>query len=143
MRLQRKFGVVAALLVTAGLTAKAALAQVRIEGGPNAVHIEVRQSPLREVLDAMQARFNLRYRSNDTLDTPVSGTFDGPLRRVAARMLGGYDFAMKVTSEGVDVLILRQSQQGPVVAALPAEKPPRPRPMTAQEANGRGWGLAN
>ncbi|MFB9267367.1 hypothetical protein ACFFWD_30180 [Bradyrhizobium erythrophlei] len=141
MRLKRKLGIVAALLVAAEMTAPAAWAEVQVEGAPNAVHIEVRHSPLRQVLDAMQARFNLRYRTNDALDTPITGTFDGPLRRVAARVLEGYDFAMTVTSEGIDVLVLRQNQQGPVVAVLPAEKPARPRAMTAQEANRRERGL--
>jgi hypothetical protein len=122
----------------------AAHADVLIHGTPGAVHLEVDHASLREVLDAMQAKFNLRYRTTDALDRPITGSFNGPLRRVAARILDGYDFAMKVTSDGIDVLVLSQNQHGPVVAALeqPAKPAPR-RPMTAQEANRRARGLSD
>ena len=124
---------------------KAAQGQVLIEGKPDAIHLEARAVPLHEVLDAMQTKFNLRYRTNGALDTPVTGTFDGPLRRVAVRILGGYDFAMKVTSDGLDVLVLRQNQPDnkPVVAAVPAKAPAKSRApvMTAQEANRYERGL--
>jgi hypothetical protein len=95
---------------------------------------------------SMQAKFNLRYRTDDALDTPITGTFNGPLRRVAVRILDDYDFAMKMTSEGIGVLVLRRNQRDnkPAVAALPARAPARsPAPvMTAQEANRYEWGLA-
>jgi hypothetical protein len=113
----------------------AANAQVLVEGQPDAVHIEVRDTPLRQVLEALGAKYNLRYRSGDALDTPVTGTFDGPLPRVAARILDGYDFAMKLTPQAVDVLVLSQNQRGgqPVVVAKPVRS--RPPAMTAQQAN--------
>lgn len=119
-------------------------AEVIVEGEPDAVHLEVHQSSLRQVLDAMQARFGLRYKTADALERPITGTFDGPLRRVAARLLDGYDFAMKVTPGGIDLLVLQQNRRGPMVAALqqPAQ-PARPRPMTAQEANRRARGLSH
>lgn len=142
MRGKRKCGVGTVLLFGAAMATAAAHADVLIEGDPNAVHLEVHHSSLRQVLDVMQARFHLRYRTNDALDRPISGTFDGPLRRVAARILDGYDFAMKITTESIDVLVLRQNQRGPVVAAVQLERPKRPRPMTAQEANRRERGLA-
>ena len=143
MRHTRKSGVVIASLAGAAMAATIAHADVLIEGAPDAVHLEVSHSPLRQVLEAMRARFNLRYRTDDALDKPVTGTFDGPLRRVAARVLDGYDFAMKVSSEGIDVLVLGQSQRGAIVAAAlrPSSKP-APRPMTAQEANRRERGLS-
>jgi hypothetical protein len=115
-------------------------AQVRVDGQPDAVHIEARDVPLREVFDALQAKFNLRYRSNDVLDTRMTGTFNGPLRRVAARILDGYDFAMKITPQGIDVLVLRQfgADDKAVAAATPAPASPKGSPapaMTAAQAN--------
>ena len=141
MRRKRKLGVAAVLLVGAAAAATIAHAEVLIEGAPHAVHLEVRRASLHEVLNALEAKFNLHYRTDDPLDRPVNGTYDGPLRRVAARVLDGYDFAMKVTAEGIDVLVLRQGQRGPVVASLPQPKPARRRAMTAQEANRRERGL--
>jgi len=49
---------------------EAAHSQVLVGGPPEAVHIEARDATLRQVLDALQANFNLHYRSSDVLDTP-------------------------------------------------------------------------
>jgi hypothetical protein len=72
------------------------------------------------------------------LDTRMTGTFNGPLRRVAARILDGYDFAMKITPQGIDVLVLRQHppDERPVAAtASPTHEGSPARVMTAAEAN--------
>jgi hypothetical protein len=126
---------------------KAAHAQVQVGGQPEAVHIEARDATLREVLDALQANFDLRYRSNDVLDTRITGTFNGPLRRVAARILDGYDFVIKITPRAIDVLVMRQNQpDGKAVAvSMPARAPSNRLPapaMTAAEANRYERGLA-
>jgi hypothetical protein len=143
MRRKRIFGNAAAALASVAFGATIAHADVLIAGEPKAIHLEVRDASLREVLDLMQAKFNLRYRSADALDGTLNGTFDGPLPRVAARILDGYDFAMKVSSDGIDVLVLQQNPRSPVVASLqPPAKVARPHPMTAQEANRRARGLA-
>ncbi len=117
----------------------AADAQVRVEGQADAVHLDVRDARLRDVLDALAGNFELHYRSNDTLDVPRTGRFSGSLRQVAARLLEGYNFAMKVTPRGIDVLVLRQDQRSdvPIAAAKPLREPVRwPGPvMTAQQAD--------
>ena len=131
--------------VLLGAAGRAAHAQVRVGGQPEAVHIEARDATLREVLEALQANFNLRYRSDDVLDTRLTGAFNGPLQRVAARVLAGYDFAMTITPQGIDVVVLRQSQpDGKAVAApMPARPKKSPaRVMTAAEANRYERGLA-
>ncbi|WP_426442396.1 hypothetical protein [Bradyrhizobium genosp. P] len=112
-------------------------AQVRVEGKPDAVHIEVGAVPLRHVLDVLQANFNMRYRTGDALAKPMTGNFNGSLHRIIVRLLDDYDFAMKVTPEGIDVLIIGPSGSKSVVPALPAMAPAtsRSRVMTAQEAN--------
>ena len=132
------FAITAAALL-AGL-GNAAQAQVSVDGRPDAVHIEARDATLREVFDALQTKFGLRYRTDDALETRKTGIFDGPLQRVTARMLDGYDFAMKVTPQGVDVLVLRQNQVDvrAVASATLVSRPPKGSPapvMTAAEAN--------
>ena len=127
----------AALLAGSG---NAAQAQVRVDGRPDTVHIEARDATLREVFDALATKFNLRYRTDDALETRKTGIFDGSLRRVTARILDGYDFAMKVTPQGIDVLVLRQNQvDSKLVASAtpsPATQKGTPAPaMTAAQAN--------
>jgi hypothetical protein len=131
------------LVIALGMLAgggNAAHSQVLVDGKHDTVHIEARDVSLQEVLDALQAKFNLHYRTSDVLDTRMSGTFNGPLRRVAARILDSYDFAMKITPQGIDVLILRQhaSDAKPVAATTPARAIAEGSParvMTAAEAN--------
>ena len=132
-----------ALAIASGIFAigggKAASADLLIEGEPNAIHIEAHDVRLRQVLDAMQAKFDLHYRTDDALDSPVTGIFNGQLRRVAVRLLEDYDFVMKMTPEGIDVLVMQRNQHDikPAVAALPAKQPVRSTApvTTAQEAN--------
>jgi hypothetical protein len=128
--------VMACTLVVGG--ADAARAQVRVDGSPDAVHVEARDVPLQEVLAALQAKFNLRCRTDDALETRKTGVFDGPLQRVTARILDGYDFAMTVTPRGIDVLVLTQDQSAgkTVVSAVPAVTTSNGAPvMTAAQAN--------
>jgi hypothetical protein len=118
----------------------AARAQISVDGKPEAVHIQARDVTLREVFDALQRKFGLRFRTDDALEKRKTGIFDGPLPRVTAHMLDGYDFAMKVTPQGVDVLVLRQNQaDGKAVAsAAPVSAPAKGSPapvMTAAQAN--------
>jgi hypothetical protein len=123
-----------------------AYAQVQVSGRTDAVRIEATDATLREVLDALRTNFNLRYRSDEALDTRMTGTFGGSLPRVAARVLDGYDFVIKITAQGVDVLVIRQSQPGAKAAAAPIparafKKSPAPV-MTAAEANRYERGLS-
>jgi len=116
------FAMVGGALIAGG--ADPAQAQLRVEGQPDAVRVEVSDGPLQQVLAVLQAKYNLHYRTDDALEAPKSGTFSGPLRQVTARILDGYDFAMKVTPQGIDVLVLRQHQaDGKSVASAPKALP--------------------
>jgi hypothetical protein len=110
----------------------AGLAQVRVDGRPETVHVEASDVTVQEILAALHDRFNLRYRSDDALETRKTGVFDGPLQRVAGRILEGYDFAMKITPQGIDVLVMRQNQPGKAAVAAASAVAVRP-PMTAAE----------
>ena len=87
------------------------------------------------MLAALQAKYNLRYRTDDALEARKTGTFSGPLRQVTARILDGYDFAMKITPQGIDVLVLRQHQaDGKSVASAATAPKASPAPvMTASQ----------
>jgi hypothetical protein len=106
-----------------------AAAQVRVDGSADAVRIDVSNAPLRDVLGALQARFGLRYRSNDALDGTRTLTLQAPLRRVVARLLEGYDFVIAVRPGGIDVMILQQSAAANVATSgIPSA--PAPPPVT-------------
>ena len=122
--------IVSAIVLAFGRTASA---EVRVAGKADAVHLEVHDASLHEVLAALQERFNLHYRTVDALDARMTGVFDGSLRRVVARLLNGHDYAMQVTADGLDILVM--SVQGPspaVVAVVTPVNVARP-PLTAAE----------
>ncbi|MDH2347266.1 hypothetical protein [Bradyrhizobium sp. SSUT77] len=103
----------------------AARTQISIEGRADAVRIDVADAPLRDVLDALQAKFALRYHSKGALDAARTLKLNAPLNRVVARLLDGYDFVIAVTPGGIDVLILQQNAGGAIVASrgVPAAAP--------------------
>lgn len=130
MMMRRPFLLLLATFATVLVIGRTASAEVKIGGRPEAVHLEVHDASLHDVLAELQERFNLRYRTMDALETQVTGVFDGPLRRVVARLLSGHDYAMQVTADGVDVLVL--ALQAPSVAAVTPANAVRP-PLTAAE----------
>lgn len=132
MMMQRKSLILATALALLLAGGGAGLAQVRVAGNPETVHVEANDVPLQAILAALHDKFNLRYRSDDRLETRKTGVFDGPLQRVARRILEDYDFAMKITPQGIDVLVLRQNQPGKAAVATASAVAVRP-PMTAAE----------
>jgi hypothetical protein len=126
---------IAASIVLIVLLVAPAQAQVKMEGSQEALHLEVTDARLTDVLNALKGKFNVRYRSNDALEGRITGSFNGPLRRVVARLLGGYDYVIAISPDGLDALILLQNSTANVV--LPQAAPvPTPAPVaTAQEAS--------
>jgi cellulose biosynthesis protein BcsQ len=123
-------------IIDAGVVS--ARAEVRMEGSPEALRIEAVDATLVDVLNALKAKFNLRYRANDALEGRITGSFRGSLQRVVARLLEGYDYVIAISPDGIDALILPQNATANVVVAKlpptmlqPAASPPV---MTAQEA---------
>jgi hypothetical protein len=115
-----------------------AWAQVSVEGQLESVHVDARDVPLREILDALRTKFNFQYRADDALDTRMTGKFNGPLSRVTARILDGYDFATRIEPQNIDVLIMRQHAPGDKATAMPAVAVIKLSPapvMTAAQAN--------
>jgi hypothetical protein len=116
-----------------------ARAEVSISGGPAAIRLEASEASLEEILLALHASFNLRYRTSAALDDAVSGTYSGPLARVASQLLDRYDFIMKVSAENVEIFVFRRhgSAEAPSPTSV-ARQPPRvlpvPAAMSAREA---------
>jgi hypothetical protein len=128
--------VLAACVWAAPLPVRAELA---VAGPSTAIRLEANDASLEEIFLALQASFNLRYRTLATLDGPVSGSFRGPLARVAAQLLERYDFIMKVSAQNVDISVLRRhAQSEPPGPASPSPQRPRvlpvPPAMSAREA---------
>jgi len=77
-----------------------------VEGTAEALRVETSDSPIQEVLAALRDALNLEYRTSIQLDQTINGTYRGSLQRVLARVLDGYDFILKNSSEKVELVVL-------------------------------------
>ncbi len=98
---------------------------LRIEGDAAALHVEVRQTTIADVLSALES-FNIRYRSSIGLDEVLDGTYAGSLGHVVARLLNGYNYATKRDGPRLEVTIF--GKRGEFAVPAPIVIPVRRRP---------------
>jgi hypothetical protein len=103
-------------------------AEPRVAGRADAVSLEADEASLADVLAALGAAFDLRYRTSVALDRSVSGRYHGPLQRVLPRLLRGYNFIIKTSGNSLDVVVFGAD------AAPPATERPAARAESASAA---------
>ena len=81
-------------------------AEVKVAGTPAAVRVVAEGDRVADVLAAMAAAFNLRYRATIPLERATSGTYAGPLKDVLARVLDGYSYVIRHEGEATEIVIL-------------------------------------
>jgi hypothetical protein len=117
--------VVAAMLIAAPAPV---LAAAEVSGNPQAVRIEAQNTSVADILAALGRDFGVKYTSSVGLDRPITGTYEGSLQRVLARVLDGYNFVVKTRDGRIDLTVLG-TRSGPAtaVAATPATAPAAPK----------------
>ena len=68
--------------------------------------MEVRDTPVQEILATLGDRFGLRFRATTSLDKRIDGRYQGSLRGVVIRLLNGYDYVIKTDDGAIEVIIL-------------------------------------
>jgi hypothetical protein len=96
-------------------------AEILVQGQADDVRVEARDATVEEILAALGARFALRYRGA-TEGRGVTATFEGPLRRVVARVLDGYNYVIQARGRGLEVIVLSAASRSAVPA--PVYAPP-------------------
>jgi hypothetical protein len=98
-----------------------------VEGQADAVKLRAENASIREVLDALSAKFKLSYKVPPNLIRNMTGEYSGSLNQVLARVLDGNDYVVETSEDGVKIVVLGASggpaSPGPsvaTVAALPA-----------------------
>jgi hypothetical protein len=125
--------------VLAGSTA------VEVVGHSDDLHLHVQGASIREVLDALSAKFKLTYRLPSNVSGVINGRYSGSLTKVLARLLDGNDYVVNASGNTVDILVLGPSRAtvGALIsetpnraAAQPAgHTPSRPPPLTSYLPN--------
>jgi hypothetical protein len=109
------------------------LAAAQVSGNPQAVRIEAQNTSIADILGALGRDFGVKYTSSADLDRPITGTYEGSLQRVLARVLDGYNFVVKTRDGRIDLTVLG-TQSGPgtaVAATAPTPAAPRAAPVAA------------
>lgn len=81
---------------------------LHIAGDAMAVQLDVRKTTINDVLAALAGSFDLSYSSKIALYEQRDGTYRGSLRQVIARVLNGYDYAMRQEQSKLDVVVFEK-----------------------------------
>ena len=108
-------------VLLAALHCNCVRAEIRVKGPAHDVRVEAREATIADILAALGERFALRYRGA-TGGGGVTATFEGPLRRVVARVLDGYNYVIESRHDGLEVIVL--STTSPYAVAPPTIAPP-------------------
>jgi hypothetical protein len=130
--------VIGALL---GATLGAASAATEVRGQPAEMQLRAENASTREVLDALSAAFKLSYKLPPNIGRNVTGLYSGTLHQVLGRILDGNDYIVKVSDNGVEVVVLGASAATAIAASgqaiarsenttAPAVAPSRPTAST-------------
>jgi hypothetical protein len=107
------------------LTAQRGAGSLHIDGDAAALHVQVQQTTIADVLSALET-FNMRYRSSIGLDETLNGSYAGSLGHVVARLLNGYNYATKQDGARLEVTIF--GKFGEFAVPAPIVIPVRRRP---------------
>jgi hypothetical protein len=102
----RRSSVVAALVAGLAAPSITAMAAPQVSGSPQNVSIDAQNSSLKDILSALGKQFNIHYQSKANLDKQLTGTYEGSLRRVVARLLEGYNFIITTNQDMIEVTVL-------------------------------------
>ena len=91
---------VLSVAVTLAAGAPCVRAEVSVRGDKAVVQLEASKAPLSEVLSALESAFSIRHRTSVPLDQSISGTYQGSVRHVLSRLLGGFNYYITDTAEG-------------------------------------------
>ena len=103
-----------------------AQADVLVEGGPEALKIEVRDASVHDTLAVLSAKFGFAVHGSAALDRRVSGTYRGSLQQVVGQFLTGRTYVTRF-SQGLSEIRIIDGSGGrtpPAIAPPPRASEP-------------------
>jgi hypothetical protein len=117
-----------------GLTPAAA--ETKIEGQADDLQIHAEDASIREIFDALSARFNLTYNSAPN-GRALTGLYSGSLTEVLARVLAGNDYVLGVLDDRVRVVVVNASTAEAPTAQVVASNDKQVAQLTTAPAAAR------
>jgi hypothetical protein len=118
-------------VISAGIASSAG-AEVRIEGTVAALRVTTGNDAVSDVLSALAAACNLRYRTTVRLDAAAGARYSGSLGEVIGQLLDGYSYVIRKDHDVFDLLVVGSNGGRPVAAPAPAP-PAAPRKTIASQ----------
>jgi hypothetical protein len=112
------FGLWAALICALAAPTRA---EVHVTGNPAAVRITANQDAISDVLSALAATFNVRYRAAVPLDAAANTTYSGSLTQVVSSLLDGYNYVIKVGRLSTEIIVYDKHREVSVPPPAPAD----------------------
>jgi hypothetical protein len=100
---------VAVIGVLLSMPLGSASAATQVRGQQDDLQIDTQNASIREVLDALSAKFKLTYKLPPGIGRSLTGLYSGTLYRALARILDGNDYFLEVSDGGVKVVVLGAS----------------------------------
>src|SRR6202008_4376869 len=91
-----------AWMATSALAA-AAHGEVHVEGTPAAVRITTSDDSIGDVLLALDAAFRVKHRGATTLETAANPSYAGPIDRVIANLLDGFNYVVRKGQDTTEI----------------------------------------
>jgi hypothetical protein len=121
-----------------------ASAATEVEGQADEVQIHAENASIREIFDALSAKFNLTYSLPSNVGGVLTGLYSGSLKQVLARVLAGNDYVLGILDDRVRIVVLNASNaaiDAPAGAALASNEnqvaqlspTPSPRPVSSSK----------
>ena len=89
----------------AALHGSAVRAEIRLQGPADAIQLEAHDATVAEILDALHARFDMRFRG-PIASRQISGTYGGPIRHILSRVLDRYNYMIVSHGASIEVVLL-------------------------------------
>ena len=123
-----------------------ALAATQVRGELDDLQITAQNASIREILEALSAKFKLAYKLPPGIDGNLTGSYSGTLRRTLARILDGNDYFVEVSDGGIKVVVLGASRttanqtasqpvavnENTLAALAPSKSAPDPTPASSK-----------
>jgi hypothetical protein len=94
------------------------------QGGPAAVHLEIRRTTIAAALAALSSSYPISYRTSIALSETRDGIYTGSLGQVISRLLENYNYVMKLQNSTLDLVIFGVKGGQPASAPRAAEPGP-------------------
>jgi len=82
-----------------------AFAATQVTGQQEDLQITAQNASIREIIEALSAKFNLAYKLPPTISGNLAGHYSGSLGRVLARILDGNDYILEILDSRVTVVV--------------------------------------